>query len=269
MTVTGVSDLCRTPQERLLATGIMAIDDPFPPATIASWNAALDPLFDDSHQAHRAYIGADDLLRAGILTEIFTPGLFDLIGGLIPDAIVYHCHTYEIAARQVKSHINAKRLDGWHRDAETVRAYDPNVLTHLSLFVYLTDVNDEGGAFEFLPRHPRPPIRAGDECIRVTGPAGTAFVWNRSFYHRASPNRSSTRRRLLKLSIQPARLPNPRIGLPEFQAVRAAIAGTDPNLAAFFGAPNQSTELPTRELKTNAVVRISRRDQLLHYLIRR
>jgi hypothetical protein len=41
-------------------------------------------------------------------------------------------------------------------------------------------------------------------------------MWNRSYFHRAAPNRSAVRRRILKLSIQPAGLPNDRIGLDEF-----------------------------------------------------
>ena len=84
----------------------------------------------------------------------------------------------------------------------------------MSVFLYLTDVGPENGPFELLPRDPELGFAPGLPCISVTGPAGFAFAWNRSFYHRAAPNRSPRRRRVLKLSVQPRRLPNDRIDWP-------------------------------------------------------
>lgn len=88
-------------------------------------------------------------------------------------------------------------------------------------------------------------MRAGGDAVQLIGPVGTAAMWNRSYFHRASPNRGSVRRRVLKISFQPAGLPNDRIGLPEFTDARAHLS--DPALLALIDANRvgSTTRWPT------------------------
>ena len=140
---------------------------------------------------------------------------------LIPDAVLYHCHVYEIAANDTRPHIFGDVLAGWHHDTDC--ALVPGQLTHASIFVYLTDVGPDDGPFEFAPQYPTAWLRRGTPCIKVTGPAGFAFAWHRSFLHRASPNRGPTRRRLFKISIQANAYVSAHLANPHFQALRGAL----------------------------------------------
>ncbi len=237
-------------RRRLIETGITAIAPLYAPETISGWGATLDHAFEKLRSEDRSYLAADEVLDLGLFDEVFTATLRRLIWELMADAVIYQCHIYEIAANQDRPHIEAHRLDGWHRDAETVTDHDPRDLRFVSLFVYLTDVGDEGGAFDFLAQPMRWPLIDSKPAVHVTGPAGTSFLWNRSFFHRASPNRSDVRRRVLKISVQPRTRPNCRLGLPQFQAVRDVLRGKDPFLESLFGRiaeamlPQPEGELP-------------------------
>jgi hypothetical protein len=114
----------------------------------------------------------------------------------------------------------------------------------VSIFVYLTDVNIESGAFEIADY---PPCK-GLEIItdrpsfKLVGEAGYSFLFDRAFMHRASPNFSALPRRVLKLSIQPPQFENTRISLGEFTEVLGAIGGTDSFLDQLFGKLPTSAE---------------------------
>jgi hypothetical protein len=232
----GASDVLST-------DGIASFGRLYPAAAVAGWNAELDPLFASGDQV-RATLGADVLAATGVLAGVLTPPIRALIAQTVPDARIYHAHAYEIAGGNERPHIHSEHLDGWHRDTETIRDFQPDRARHISLFVYLTDVHDDSGAFEFLPRSPRQSLGTSQEAHRVTGPAGTTFAWNRSYYHRASPNTSAVRRRLVKLSWQPAGLANDRIKLPEFAA---AVQNSEPDewLEVLLGAKGDSRRLPS------------------------
>jgi hypothetical protein len=185
---------------------------------------------------------------------------------------VYHAHAYEIAGYENQPHIRARRLEGWHRDEETISAYSPAWPYHISVFVYLTDVDADGGAFEFCPEPPGRGVRGGRPAASIAGAAGTTFVWNRSFVHRASPNRSSQRRRILKLSWQPAHLPNDRIGGAEIGEARGRAAqGADTWTTAWLGGRGAGDPLPAVDaspprpvpVQATGTVRVSRRDEAL------
>ena len=136
----------------------------------------------------------------GIMDEVLNPRMMDLLFSIIPDPVLYHFHFYEIAAKQEKSHIFSENLLGWHRDPDcTFRASDP---THLSIFVYFSDVGPDDGPFEFVPNLATENLSSGAKVASMQGPAGMSFVWHRRFFHRAAPNRGSRRRRLLKISVQ-------------------------------------------------------------------
>jgi hypothetical protein len=225
-------------QRELTTRGIAQLPAVFDASAIAILNEQLDPLFSEASSEGRSYVGADELAERGLLAHVFAPGIRSVIEALFDDdqALVYHCHVYEIAAAQSRPHIGERTLNGWHRDAETIELSSRDEVHYVSLFTYLNDVEPDGGAFELLPR---PPIRApakGDPCVAVSGSAGFTFVWNRTYFHRASPNRSLVRRRVLKLSLQSIRLPHDRLDDPELTGARELVSG-DPWLRALFGGP--------------------------------
>jgi hypothetical protein len=191
--------------------GIAAAPPLVDPAGLARLNAAVDPLFAADGGARRTYVGADELLSLGLLDVALSPALRGVAELLVPTPAIYHCHIYEIAAGQSKSHVHAAQPDGWHRDDETLPSYVPGGLRHVSLFVYLSNVGPQDGPFELLTGTPagglrgdHDGLRGSRDVVQVTGPTGTSFAWNRSFWHRATPNVGPHRRRLLKVSIQPA-----------------------------------------------------------------
>jgi hypothetical protein len=203
--------------------GVVQVPPLYSPATLASFGSVFDTLFSSQGGVPRSYVESDELFELGLLDEIFNAQMVALIRELIPEPQIYHCKVYETAANQTRPHINASLMNGWHRDADTISDYSPGSCTHLSIFVYLTDVGPGSGAFEVLPQMPSYRRVRGADSIEIHGPAGTTFIWNRSFFHRASPNASPIRRRILKLSIQRIGLPNDLLETPEFRRVRAKL----------------------------------------------
>jgi hypothetical protein len=138
-------------------------------------------------------------------------------------------------------------MAGWHRDPDSLYvAGDP---THVSVFVYLTDVGPEDGPFELAPRDPRRRLRSGAPIVSVTGKAGATFAWHRSFHHRAAPNRGPLRRRLLKLSVQRNAYRSRHLQDARFQAVAAATPPGDPVMDLLLGRYQGKSppELPQRD----------------------
>jgi hypothetical protein len=227
--------------EVLSTSGIAAIPNVWDPESVVALNAALDEPFRIRSMQRRAYVGADELVSLDVLEHVFPRPLRALLPSVMDDPVLYHCHAYEISGDETRPHIHSALLSGWHRDTETVEAHDRDAARYVSVFLYLTDVGPENGPFELLPRDPEHGFVPGSPCVSVVGPAGSAFAWNRSYYHRAAPNRSATRRRLLKLSVQLRTLPNDRIGHGEL-----ARAAADPRvdalgLGALFGADRPTT----------------------------
>lgn len=226
------------PRHELSTRGITQLCGVCDEITVKDWNTRLDPLLDAGAGEPRSYIGAGELARLGIVAELFSSPVRAAIDALYPNdqPVAYHCHVYEIAANQQRPHIRAGALDGWHRDAETLERYRRDVPDYVSLFTWLRPVGADDGAFELVAQ---PPVRApmsGTPCVRAEGSAGFTFLWNRSYFHRASPNRGQVRRRVLKVSVQPASLPNDRIDGAELSEARDACKD-DPWLHALFGGP--------------------------------
>jgi hypothetical protein len=249
-------------QRELTTRGIVALEGCYPPSVVAALNDRLDPLFDDAAGEPRAYVGADALAEIGALEGIFSAPVRAAIDALYVGRppVLYHCHVYEIAGGQDRPHIRDRTLAGWHRDSETVPAFRRLVADYVSMFTYLSDVGPGAGAFEFVPQPPIRPPGDGTPCVSVHGGAGFTFLWNRSYFHRASPNRSSARRRVLKLSLQPADLPNERLHGPELAAARERV-GDDAWLHALFGGPRDArptveTAVRTRTLCPNAEAKL-------------
>ncbi len=76
------------------------------------------------------------------------------------------------------------------------------------------------GGFEFVSSNPRSWFNPYTPTTMVMGPPGYTFVWQRSFYHRASPNRGPHRRRLFKISIQNNRFVSTHLSNPHFSALK-------------------------------------------------
>ncbi|MGH3638715.1 MAG: phytanoyl-CoA dioxygenase family protein [Mycobacterium sp.] len=226
----------------LTQEGIADLTGMWPTHLVEQWNRRLDPLFAAADDQHRSYVGADALVSTGIFGELFNDPVRRLIAGIQPSALMYHCHSYEIAAAQTKSHIHAGAMQGWHQDDETLKHFTPRHPRYLSIFILLTPVADDSGPFEFQPAPPGGGLRPGGEVVRLVGSVGTAAIWNRSYFHRAAPNRSIVRRRILKLSIQPASLANDRIGLDEFRNAFANL--DDPWLRAVVDERRAGSETP-------------------------
>jgi hypothetical protein len=196
-------------------------------------NAAMDATFQQRAASGRAYVYADDMQRLGLFGTILSPAMRSLIFSIVPDAVLYHCHAYEIPGLSTKPHIFSESLSGYHRDPDS--DYLPNHPTHISIFVYLTPVGPDDGAFEFIPRDPEKWLHASVPTILAVGQPGFSFVWQRGFYHRASPNRGPRRRRLIKISVQPNTYDSVHLRNDNFERLLAAISPGDPETDLLLG----------------------------------
>jgi len=241
----------------LRTTGICEVPEIYTQDEIAAINALIDPLLEKRLEERRAYVHVDELQELGLLGTVLSDRMKDTLFSIIPDPVLYHCHVYEIAANDSRPHIFADSLTGWHRDRDS--DYVESDSTHVSIFIYLSNVGPDDGAFEFIPSVPPTKwLRNGARYISVQGPAGFSFAWHRKFYHRASPNRGPTRRRLLKLSVQRNSFFSPHLGNPHFQKAIAGIAEGDVKTDLLFGRYQKLTapdcpagrELPFKPITT-------------------
>lgn len=227
-----------TDLSQLLKRQSIAMIDPlYSRALITKWNELFNPIF-ASQKSARRYVSAINFVELGIFDEIFSTNLLSTIYHLIPDAVLYHCHAYEIDANQAHSHImNNNGLDGWHRDYDCKHDLSNNELQHVSLFIYLSNVEKDSGAFEVsnMPLTLRIPNNADEQLYQVQGASGTTFLFNRIAYHRASPNRSATPRRVLKLSFQSKALFNHKLLEDNFARVSLVITNKSPLIRQLFG----------------------------------
>jgi hypothetical protein len=201
---------------------------------IGAINQLVDPILLSRVGERRAYVHPEELFETGAFDRIMSAGLWNAIFSIMPDPVIYHCHVYEIAANDTRSHIFSDNLLGWHRDPDC--DYAKAEPTHVSIFVYLSKVGPEDGAFEFVPGVPPTKwLHNGAPYISAQGPPGMAFAWQRSYYHRASPNRGPVRRRLFKLSIQRNAFRSAHLGNPHFQQVMKTVQPGDARLDLMLG----------------------------------
>jgi hypothetical protein len=241
--------MTREAARRALQTdGILLTDDLFSREELRTFQSILDPLFERKVGEARAYAHPDELLDAGLWPLVFSEKMRSLLFSLMPDPVLYHCHVYEIAGGNPEPHIFGESLAGWHCDVDQQSASDGP--THISLFVYLTDVGPDSGAFEFVPHTGRQWLRPRAPFISAFGKAGHTFVWNREFFHRAAPNLSPVRRRLLKLSIQRNRYPSTHLANEHFQKVLRTITPGDAGMDILLGRYQSATppRLPLSDL---------------------
>lgn len=229
----------------LASHGICALQPLYPKSQIEGWNRIVDPVI-QSQDLSRRYVNAQKLYELGLLTEIFSSRMRSLIAQLIPNPVLHHCHMYEIDGNQSESHIRTEDgLLGWHRDDECLPDFVLGRPNCISIFVYMTDVETSNGPFELSNIPPSKGFRmiAGKPCYQMIGSTGYTFIFNRSYIHRAHPNKSAKPRRLLKLSVQPTEIANPRIRLPEFVNVLQELGDEDIYLKHLFGGTCDPDEL--------------------------
>ncbi len=184
----------------LNTNGIVFAEGLYEASDIVAINEALDPIFAAKRESKRSYATVDELITCNIIDHVLNDAIVSSFYEIIDKPKMYQFHVFEIAGRNNSPHIAGANLKGWHRDHDS--AYDPVAPSHISLFVYLTNVGGDDGSFEFMPHSGRGGFTNNADAIAVQGGKGTAFYWNRHFFHRASPNRGATRRRVLKFSIQ-------------------------------------------------------------------
>jgi hypothetical protein len=219
---------------RILSTdGICYFDDIYSSDEVNSINTAIDPLLASRGHERRAYVHVDEMGDLGLLNTVLSPRMKALLFSMMSDPVLYHCHIYEIAANATRSHIFDETLSGWHRDPDS--EYHPNEATHVSVFVYLTDVGEDDGTFQFIPQNPLHWLWKSTPRVSVTGKAGFSFAWNRAYFHRAAPNRGPRRRRLLKLSIQPNKFTSIHLTNEHFQRVLASTSSGDLEMDVLLG----------------------------------
>jgi hypothetical protein len=223
----------------LQTDGILLTDDLFSHEELRTIQSILDPLFARKVGEARAYAHPDELVYAGLWSLVFSERMRALLFSLMPDPVLYHCHVYEIAGGNPEPHIFGESLAGWHCDVDRQSSTDGP--THISLFVYLTDVGQDSGAFEFVPHTAQQWLRPRAPFISAFGKAGHTFVWNREFFHRAAPNLSPIRRRVLKLSIQRNRYPSAHLANEHFQRVLRAISPGDAGMDILLGRYQSAT----------------------------
>lgn len=215
------SNLKNNVYAQLVSQSVAELKPLFTKDTIQDWNVHFNNIFATQESARR-YINAHELYQMGVFEELFNEELRSLIYQLIPDAELYHCHAYETDGNQTKPHIHKNnRLAGWHRDYDCKHDFSLPSLQHISLFIYLTDVDKNSGAFEVSNKKLSllPSIKS-ENNYSLLGDAGLTFLFDRKAFHRASPNQSTSSRRVLKLSFQRKTLFNHKQNEQAFIAVR-------------------------------------------------
>jgi hypothetical protein len=107
------------------------------------------------------------------------------------------------------------------------------------------------------------------------GQAGFSFVWHRSFYHRAAPNRGKQRRRVLKISIQRNQFHSHHLSNDFFATLVAKLPKGDAFTDLLFGryqgreAPRLSPAASVRPQRVAAAQYVGVPDDVLAGLARR
>ncbi len=224
----------QTVLRKILANeGIARVDDIYDTSELAAINAVLDPHFESRASEPRAYAYPGDLQHLQLIERLLSPAMLALLHASMDNPRLYHFHVYEIAAQQSEPHIFADRYGGWHRDGDCEYRLDRP--THVSVFVYLRDVFEDDGPFEFLPKRPMLGLGTHPRYVSATGAAGTSFIWNRAWYHRASANRGARRRRVLKLSVQEAAFRNNKLDSELFDPMREDACSYHPGTRILLG----------------------------------
>ncbi|MGI1999544.1 hypothetical protein [Shewanella frigidimarina] len=191
-------------KEKLHEHAFLFLEPIYSDSTIDNFNCKFECIFSKQKKPRR-YVDALDIYKLGLIEDVFTPKLISLIYNIFPEPILYHCHSYEIDGFNSKPHIsNDNFLDGWHRDMDCIHDLEKREIQHVSLFVYLTNVGDNDGAFEICDKKLGyfPRLFRSSNFYSIKGNKGSSFLFNRTAIHRASANENAVNRRVLKISFQ-------------------------------------------------------------------
>lgn len=235
-----------TLKKQLYHGSVLPLTPLYTDSEIAHFNTQFDHIFEGQHKKRR-YVDALNMHNLGLLDNIFTPKLISLMFSLFHEPILYHCHSYEIDGLDPKPHIAGDNfLNGWHRDIDCMHDLNNRDIQHVSLFVYLTDVDADDGAFEVCDKGLSyfPKLFRSSNFFRMVGKSGSSFLFNRTSVHRASPNINSTKRRVLKISFQDRNTPSRKLNekIPahdkhfKLNLVRDSLKQEDQILKFLFGA---------------------------------
>ena len=215
-------------------TGIAVVPNYWSAGQCAAARAEIDRLIDQYPAAVRAFSGGSDKRMFGVeevsplLGEFhndpFLRGVGEILGGLA----LYNFAT--LGARIDATGANNGSGDGWHRDGHGYQ---------FKSIIYLSDVTDENGPFEFLPGShkrwralvdtaigelpPAPGTRYDPDLVdrmvnkfglkrqHYTGKAGTLLLVNTSGIHRGRPLHAGSRYALTNYYYHPFQVSEGRI----------------------------------------------------------
>lgn len=203
--------------------GVLDLGVCFSESQIQKWKKNLHSEYSEDTSGRdggRCYVDAAKLDDLGILSEIFTEEMKFIITALEPNPIFFHSHAYAIPHSQKKNHIGFHQSAGWHRD-HVESGFSENDTSAFSLFIYLTDVEEEGdGVFELIPKYIEGEQCYGKKSLRFFGKKGTAFIWDRRLFHRPHVNSNDVSREIIKISVHSNGYPNSRISNNEFSSLQ-------------------------------------------------
>ncbi len=138
-----------------------------------------------------------------LLALLWHPRVFPLVRAILGDDVSMIDNDYFITPpRTPRSHA------GWHHDVGMRGVYHPRSTMMVKVFYLLSDVDPGSGGTAMVPGSHRfpadfkfPPVEDDPAtmpgCVQMTGPAGTAYLFNGRTYHCAVNNNSDRPRKVL------------------------------------------------------------------------
>ena len=219
--------------KRLSDRGLLAVGNIYSVADLAIINAVMDPIFASRANERRAYVRPDEMQNAGILDFVLSRKMKDLILSVVPNPVLYHFHAYEIAGNSTEFAYfrgSTRRLAS--RSRQRVLSTRSDARQHLRLPV---GCRRGRRPLPILSAQSRSPLHSSSPVVSMTGPIGMSFVWRRSHYHRAAPNRGPRRRRLVKISVQPNEFPSAHLRNDFFRKVVEELPAGDDEMDLLLG----------------------------------
>ena len=81
-----------------------------------------------------------------------------------------------------KPHVFSDTFNGWHRDVNELPGLVVNDLNFISMFINLSNVHEESGAFEVIPESFTCQLEDGMDSFKAIGEAGSTFFGTELYY---------------------------------------------------------------------------------------
>lgn len=239
--------------EELKRTGVVKTQGIHSAETYSEWNKLLDQAFSKKGSEERTYVKMQEMHDLGILDQLFNERMRATLLSIMPDPVLLTCHIYETAPSD-KPHVFSDTFNGWHRDVNELPGLVVNDLNFVSMFINLSNVHEESGAFEVIPESFTCQLEDGMDSFKAIGETGSTFFWNRTLLHRASPNLSNSKRRILKISIQHNYLQNSHILGEDFQSLKDIYEAKNDRFMQFiFGSDHTTSPCATLPVEPESV----------------